>query len=165
MSGIRCLLTTFFFCSIDGPSPKTLAAVGGLHNLISLPDFALVAVARDSVLCYAEPDGSNKLGASFQTPFGRRLVGSYHHIQSCMMNIHSFSMHLSFFYLGILNHHALQVTTADYMNIVNAMQPDIWTSLPDEVPCSAGSKRNKLSIERTLRWLDQCIASQKVCYL
>ena len=115
----------------------------------------------DSILCYAEPDGSNKLGAAFQTPFGRRLVCFHHNVESCMMAIHFFFLCIFVLFFNILNH-VLQVTPADYMNIVNAMQPDIWTSLPDEIPCSAGNKRNKLSIERTLRWLDLCIASQQV---
>ena len=84
---MKNVLTAFVFCSIDGPSPKTLATVGGLHNLISLPDFAVVAIARDSIICYAEPDTSNKLGASFQTPFGRRLVCFHYNVKLSMMNL------------------------------------------------------------------------------
>lgn len=112
---------------LDGPSASTLSTGGGLHSLVSLPEFAMAAIARDSIVCYADPDASNKLGASFQTPFGRRLV-----------------------------------SPTEYMSIVNAMQPDFWTALPDEVPSWVTSKRNKVSVERTLRWLDQCLALQEM---
>eukprot|EP00250_Pteridium_aquilinum_P004638 c14851_g1_i1 orf=76-1287(-) len=112
---------------LDNPSASTLTNAGGLHNLVSLPDYAIAAIARDSIVCVGDHDGSNKIGASFQTPFGRRLVDP-----------------------------------AEYMKVVNAMQPDIWSSLPDEVPSWVTSKRNKMSVERTLKWLDRCLALKQM---
>ncbi|KAI5055692.1 hypothetical protein GOP47_0029213 [Adiantum capillus-veneris] len=106
---------------LDNPSASTLATAGGVHNLVSLPDHAMAAFARDA-FCVGEHDGSNRLGATFQTPFGRRLV-----------------------------------KPVDYMDVINAMQPDIWGSLPDEAPFWVTSKRNKQSVERTLNWLDCCL--------
>ncbi|KAH7297838.1 hypothetical protein KP509_25G014700 [Ceratopteris richardii] len=47
------------------------------------------------------------------------------------------------------------------MDVINAMQPDIWASLPDEVPSWVTHKRNKQSVERTLNWLDSCISLKK----
>ncbi|MCO5575132.1 hypothetical protein L7F22_028929 [Adiantum nelumboides] len=109
------------WASLDNPSASTLASVGGLHNLVSLPDYAIAAFSRDFV-CVGEHDGTNRLGATFQTPFGRRLV-----------------------------------KPMDYMDVINAMQPDIWASLPDEAPSWVTSKRTKQSVERTLDWLDCCL--------
>uniref|UniRef100_A0A7N0U7I0 Queuine tRNA-ribosyltransferase accessory subunit 2 n=1 Tax=Kalanchoe fedtschenkoi TaxID=63787 RepID=A0A7N0U7I0_KALFE len=47
---------------------------------------------------------------------------------------------------------------AEYMRMLAAMKPDIWASLSDEVPSRATDKRNKLSVDRTVKWLDECIA-------
>ncbi|KAJ9559832.1 hypothetical protein OSB04_004992 [Centaurea solstitialis] len=38
------------------------------------------------------------------------------------------------------------------------MKPDIWVSLADEVSASVTEKRNKASVDRTIRWLDDCIS-------
>lgn len=42
--------------------------------MLGLHEHGFVAVARDSVLSLPEPDSTNKFGASFETPCGRRLV-------------------------------------------------------------------------------------------
>ncbi|KAG6578306.1 Queuine tRNA-ribosyltransferase accessory subunit 2, partial [Cucurbita argyrosperma subsp. sororia] len=34
---------------------------------------------------------------------------------------------------------------------------DIWASLADEVPSWVSDKRNKTSVDRTVKWLDECI--------
>jgi len=42
--------------------------------------------------------------------------------------------------------------------LVSCMKPNLWASLADEVPAWVTEKRNKISVDRTLRWLDACIA-------
>lgn len=37
------------------------------------------------------------------------------------------------------------------------MKPDLWTTLADEVPAWVSQKRNRTSVDRTVRWLDECI--------
>ncbi|MCO5559555.1 hypothetical protein L7F22_013156 [Adiantum nelumboides] len=59
--------------SLDIAYTSTLAMVGGLHNLVSLPDYAMTTLARDSVGA-GEHDRTIRWVATFQTPFGRRLV-------------------------------------------------------------------------------------------
>jgi hypothetical protein len=49
------------------------------------------------------------------------------------------------------------------MELVNACKPDLWASLPDEVPNWVAEKRNRLSVDRTLQWLDHCLSLQPVC--
>lgn len=55
-----------------------------------------------------------------------------------------------------------QVGPDVYMELVNALSPDIWASLPDEVPTTVTLKRNTLSVDRTLRWLDHCLSLRRV---
>ena len=43
------------------------------------------------------------------------------------------------------------------------MKPNLWASLADEVPAWVNEKRNKTSVDRTIRWLDACIALDAVC--
>ncbi|KAH7568297.1 hypothetical protein JRO89_XS07G0273000 [Xanthoceras sorbifolium] len=59
---------------LEGPSPKTISSIGGLHQMLGLHEYGLVAVARDSVQSLPECDSTNKIGASFETSSGRRLV-------------------------------------------------------------------------------------------
>lgn len=42
--------------------------------MLGLREYAFAAVPRDSVVCLPECNSSNKIGASFETPSGRRLV-------------------------------------------------------------------------------------------
>lgn len=42
--------------------------------MVGLHDHFFIASARDSLESLPESDGTNKLGASFETPSGRRLV-------------------------------------------------------------------------------------------
>ncbi|KAG0610894.1 hypothetical protein M758_7G099900 [Ceratodon purpureus] len=51
-----------------------------------------------------------------------------------------------------------------YMDVVNACKPDLWVSLPDDVPPWVDEKRNRLSVDRTLKWLDQCLSLQNAEY-
>ena len=42
--------------------------------------------------------------------------------------------------------------------MISCMRPNIWAALADEVPAWVSEKRNKTSVDRTLRWLDDCLA-------
>ncbi|VAI37960.1 unnamed protein product [Triticum turgidum subsp. durum] len=108
---------------IEVPPSKTISNIGGLHHMLGLPDHILVAAAGESTECLPSSDATNKFGASFETPAGRKLV-----------------------------------KPSDYMELISCLQPNLWASLADEVPAWVNEKRNKTSVERTLRWLDACIA-------
>ncbi|XP_021903623.1 queuine tRNA-ribosyltransferase accessory subunit 2-like [Carica papaya] len=108
---------------LEGVSTKTIAKIGGLHKLLGLHDHEFAAVARDSILCLPECSGTNKLGSSFETPCGRRLI-----------------------------------KPIEYMQMISSMKPNLWVTLADEVPAWVSDKRNRTSVDRTLKWLDECIA-------
>ncbi|KAK9756292.1 hypothetical protein RND81_01G087400 [Saponaria officinalis] len=55
----------------------------------------------------------------------------------------------------------LLVKPVEYMKMISSMNPNWWVSIPDEVPAWATEKRNKISVDRTLRWLDECIELNK----
>jgi hypothetical protein len=42
--------------------------------MLSMPEYGFIAIPRDSVMCIPNAEGSNKFGASFETPFGHRMV-------------------------------------------------------------------------------------------
>jgi queuine tRNA-ribosyltransferase subunit QTRTD1 len=65
----------FCFTSIEGPPSKTLSNIGGLHCMLGLPDHILVATAGEPIESLPSSEASNKFGASFETPSGRKLVG------------------------------------------------------------------------------------------
>ncbi|KAI4332367.1 hypothetical protein L6164_017282 [Bauhinia variegata] len=109
---------------LEGLSTKTISKIGGLHQMLSLHEYGLAAVARDSIQSIPESKGSSKLGASFETPCGRLLV-----------------------------------KPKDYVEMISCMRPNIWATLADEVPAWVSDKRNKTSVDRTLRWLDDCLES------
>lgn len=46
--------------------------------------------------------------------------------------------------------------------MISSMKPDIWASLADEVPSWVSDKRNKTSVDRTVKWLDECITLNSV---
>lgn len=50
------------------------------------------------------------------------------------------------------------VKPLEYMKMISSMKPDLWVSLADEVSASVAAKRNKVSVDRTIRWLDDCIS-------
>ncbi|XP_057984260.1 uncharacterized protein LOC131168665 [Malania oleifera] len=107
---------------LEGPSLKTISNIGGLHQMLGLSEYVLAAVPRDSIVCLPECDSTNKIGASFETTCGRRLV-----------------------------------RPAEYMEMISSMKPNLWVTLADEVPGWVPEKRNKTSVDRTVRWLDECI--------
>ncbi|KAH7841346.1 hypothetical protein Vadar_028629 [Vaccinium darrowii] len=108
---------------LEGITPETITTIGGLHEMLGLHEFRFAAVPRDSIVCLPHCEGTNKLGASFETPFGRILI-----------------------------------KPSEYMKFIDSMKPNSWTTLADEVPAWVSQKRNKTSVDRTVRWLDDCIA-------
>lgn len=48
------------------------------------------------------------------------------------------------------------------MQLITSMMPNIWSSLADEVPAWVSDKRNRTSVDRTMRWLDECISLRPV---
>ncbi|XP_028790686.1 queuine tRNA-ribosyltransferase accessory subunit 2-like isoform X1 [Neltuma alba] len=52
----------------------------------------------------------------------------------------------------------LLIKPKDYMEMISHMRPNIWVALADEVPAWVSDKRNKTSVDRTVRWLDDCLA-------
>ncbi|KAK9162041.1 hypothetical protein Syun_002943 [Stephania yunnanensis] len=122
-----CLLQASPLHFLDSASPKTISNIGGLHQLVSLHGYSFTAAPRDSILCLPEYESTNKMGASFETTCGRRLI-----------------------------------KPAEYMELVSALNPNLWATLADEVPAWVSEKRNKTSVDRTVRWLDECIALDKV---
>ncbi|KAK6246663.1 hypothetical protein QUC31_001292 [Theobroma cacao] len=109
---------------LEGLSIKTISKIGGLHQLLGLHEYGFVAVPRDSIQCLPEANGTNKLGASFETPCGRLLI-----------------------------------KPVEYMEMISSMKPELWATLADEVPAWVSDKRNKTSVDRTIKWLDECIVS------
>ncbi|KAL6316199.1 hypothetical protein AAG906_017746 [Vitis piasezkii] len=107
---------------LEGISSKTISNIGGLHQMLGLHEYGFAAVPRDSIVCLPECDSTNKIGASFETPCGRRLI-----------------------------------KPVEYMEMISSMKPSLWATLADEVPAWVSAKRNKASVDRTLRWLDECI--------
>ncbi|EYU36621.1 hypothetical protein ABFS82_14G285000 [Erythranthe guttata] len=53
----------------------------------------------------------------------------------------------------------LLIKPVQYMEMISSMKPNMWSTLADEVPAWVSEKRNKTSVDRTLRWLDDCIKS------
>ncbi|KAJ0086047.1 hypothetical protein Patl1_07620 [Pistacia atlantica] len=112
---------------LEGPSPKTISTIGGLHQMLGLHEYGYAAVPRDSIQCLPECSSTNKMGASFETPCGRSLI-----------------------------------KPVEYIEMISSMRPNLWTTLADEVPAWVSDKRNKTSVDRTVKWLDECIAKSPV---
>lgn len=64
----------FTVYSLDSPTANVVADVGGLHKLVSLTGYGMVAVARDGLMDETDGEAASKKGASFETSSGRRLV-------------------------------------------------------------------------------------------
>ncbi|CAL1412589.1 unnamed protein product [Linum trigynum] len=108
---------------VETMSPNIISKLGGLNQILGLQRHAFAAFPRDSVQCLPEFDSSNKLGASFDTPSGRRLI-----------------------------------KPVDYMELICSLKPSLWATLADEVPGWVSDHRNKASVDRTVKWLDDCIS-------
>ena len=50
----------------------------------------------------------------------------------------------------------------EYVELITSLKPNMWTTLADEVPVWVSDKRNKTSVDRTIRWLDECIELNQV---
>ncbi|KDP45649.1 hypothetical protein JCGZ_17256 [Jatropha curcas] len=50
------------------------------------------------------------------------------------------------------------IKPVEYLQMISSMKPNIWTTLADEVPAWVSDKRNRISVDRTVKWLDECIA-------
>ncbi|KAM7473026.1 hypothetical protein LguiA_011209 [Lonicera macranthoides] len=107
---------------LEGLSTKTILNIGGLHQMLGLHEYGFAAAPRDSIVCLPECDSTNRIGASFETPSGRRLI-----------------------------------KPVEYMEMISSMRPNLWATLADEVPAWVSEKRNKTSVDRTVRWLDDCL--------
>ncbi|GFP87166.1 queuine tRNA-ribosyltransferase subunit qtrtd1 [Phtheirospermum japonicum] len=53
----------------------------------------------------------------------------------------------------------LLINPQKYMEMISSMKPNMWATLADEVPAWVSEKRNRASVDRTLRWLDDCLTS------
>ncbi|KAL6578208.1 hypothetical protein OROMI_010536 [Orobanche minor] len=53
----------------------------------------------------------------------------------------------------------LLIKPLKYMEMISSMKPDMWVTLADEVPAWVSEKRNRASVDRTVRWLDDCLTS------
>ncbi|KAE8705622.1 Detected protein of confused Function [Hibiscus syriacus] len=52
----------------------------------------------------------------------------------------------------------LLIKPGKYMEMISSMKPELWATIADEVPAWVSNKTNKTSVERTIKWLDKCIA-------
>ncbi|XP_057776739.1 uncharacterized protein LOC130995466 isoform X1 [Salvia miltiorrhiza] len=53
------------------------------------------------------------------------------------------------------------IKPGQYVEMISSMKPNLWVTLADEVPAWVSEKRNRASVERTMRWLDDCLALAK----
>ncbi|GAX79060.1 hypothetical protein CEUSTIGMA_g6500.t1 [Chlamydomonas eustigma] len=54
----------------------------------------------------------------------------------------------------------MQVSPEMYMSVVEALQPDLFVTMADEITNDASKKKSKTSVDRTLKWLDECLELQ-----
>ncbi|MBA0700763.1 hypothetical protein Goari_020389 [Gossypium aridum] len=54
--------------------------------------------------------------------------------------------------------HLLHIKPVEYMEMISSTRPELWATLADEVPAWVSDKRNKTSVDRTIKWLDECIS-------
>eukprot|EP00195_Chlamydomonas_chlamydogama_P007190 CAMPEP_0202899288 /NCGR_PEP_ID=MMETSP1392-20130828/7563_1 /ASSEMBLY_ACC=CAM_ASM_000868 /TAXON_ID=225041 /ORGANISM="Chlamydomonas chlamydogama, Strain SAG 11-48b" /LENGTH=472 /DNA_ID=CAMNT_0049585429 /DNA_START=133 /DNA_END=1551 /DNA_ORIENTATION=- len=54
-----------------------------------------------------------------------------------------------------------QVTVEGYMDVVEALQPDLYVTMCDEITADVKKKRAVSSVTRTTKWLDACLSLQK----
>ncbi|XP_016748681.2 queuine tRNA-ribosyltransferase accessory subunit 2 isoform X3 [Gossypium hirsutum] len=52
----------------------------------------------------------------------------------------------------------LLIKPVEYMEMISSTRPELWATLADEVPAWVSDKRNKTSVDRTIKWLDECIS-------
>ncbi|KAI3872225.1 hypothetical protein MKW98_011717, partial [Papaver atlanticum] len=163
----------------EGASRKTISNIGGLHELVGLQNYGFSASPRDSMVCLPVAETTNKFGAAFETPCGRLSViypspslSIYIHTHIATYLRDSFLSQgyiiFNFFTLLIgisikfiqlyLSQLCSQIKPSEYVEMVSSLKPNVWASLADEVPAYTSESRNKTSVDRTIRWLDECIS-------
>lgn len=48
--------------------------------------------------------------------------------------------------------------------MISSTRPELWATLADEVPAWVSDKRNKTSVDRTIKWLDECLSLSHVIF-
>eukprot|EP00897_Mesotaenium_endlicherianum_P001342 jgi/Mesen1/1235/ME000129S00329 len=81
----------------------------------------------------------------------------YGHVAEYGRGLHEF-LGMQPYGLFAIARDSLMVTPGKYMAVINALRPDLYAALPDEVPPSASLKRERTSVDRTLHWLDACLS-------
>ncbi|KAG6419920.1 hypothetical protein SASPL_116433 [Salvia splendens] len=138
---------------VEGISLKAVSEMGGLHQMLGLKELVFAANPADPILSVPDHQSSNKIGASFETPSGRFLV---YNLQFCALR------HIELLVCDTVdNFEFWQIKPGQYMEMISSMRPDLWVTLADEVPAWVSDKRNKASIQRTMRWLDDCLTLAK----
>mmetsp|Transcript_30163 Transcript_30163/g.85171 ORF Transcript_30163/g.85171 Transcript_30163/m.85171 type:complete len:393 (+) Transcript_30163:100-1278(+) len=54
-----------------------------------------------------------------------------------------------------------KVTPARYMEVIEALQPSAYITLPDDLPRPVANNRARVSVERSQKWAEECMAMQK----
>lgn len=54
---------------------------------------------------------------------------------------------------------ATKISPEEYMNVVDALKPDLAVALSDEVAADVKTIRASASVDRSIAWLDRCLAS------
>jgi hypothetical protein len=57
-----------------------------------------------------------------------------------------------------VQHPFWQVSAERHMQLVGALQPNLWVPILDSPSALAPPKRHHKAVDRTARWLDQCLA-------
>ncbi len=55
----------------------------------------------------------------------------------------------------------IELSPARYQSVIDALQPDLYSSLVDEITWEASKKRAVASVNRTLKWLDELLSSRQ----
>ena len=81
-------------------------------------------------------------------------------LTACVMITLTFSYNfnaLNYYFFTFLNWNLVQIKPIEYMEMISSMKPNLWASLAYEVPTWFSIKRNKASVDQTVRWYDECI--------
>ena len=68
------------------------------------------------------------------------------------IRIADFTVHAA----GPFSTHMLSLMGAECIKIETALRPDIFCSLPDEVPAGVSFNRGKRAVERSIAWAKEC---------
>ncbi|KAL3621579.1 hypothetical protein CASFOL_036491 [Castilleja foliolosa] len=152
-------------CSIDTPA-LLINTRKGLPAFIS-PDLLSSLPTPDSRLLQFSPFHFSE-GISMKTisDLGglHQMIGLHDHVFSAVPRdpILSIPNYQSSNTLGAsfeTPYGRLLINPQKYMEMIFALKPNMWATLADEVPSWVTEKRNRASVDRTLRWLDDCLKS------